>query len=73
MVDGRIFIVRSEIIPGQYYWEGATVVPKRKRVWMEVYAAVNGRIVLVKIIRAKCIPAKPEEWEWDVDEKAETN
>lgn len=73
LVDGKIFIVKSEIITGQYYWEGATATPKRKRVWMEIYAAVNGRIVLVGAIEARCVPAKPEEWEWDIDAKKETN
>ena len=73
MVDGKVFVVKSEIVPGKYYWEGSTVVPKRKRVWMEIYAAINNRIVLVKVIEAKCIPAKPEGWEWDADAKKETN
>jgi hypothetical protein len=70
--DGMIFVVKSEIVPGKYYWEGSTAVPKRKRVWMEIYAAVNGRIELIKVYEAKCIPAKPEGWEWDVNEKKES-
>lgn len=69
--DGMIFVVKSEIIPGKYFWEGATAIPKRKRVWMEVYAAVQGRIELIKVYEAKCIPAKPEGWEWNVNEEGD--
>ena len=67
--DGMIFVVKSEVIPGEFYFEGATRVPKRKRVWMEIYASVKGRIELIKIYEAKCVPAKPEEWEWDVNKR----
>ena len=67
--DGFIFVVKSQVIPGEFYFEGATRVPKRKRVWMEVYAAIKGRIELIKVYEAKCIPAKPEGWEWDTNEE----
>ena len=66
---GRIFVAKSEIIPGKYYWEGSTAVPKRKRVWIEIYVAVGNQIVLYKTINAKCVPAKPESWEFEENEK----
>ena len=62
--NGRIFVVKSEIIPGGGYWDAATREPRRKRVWVEIYAAVNHRIELIRIIRATIVPAKPETWEF---------
>jgi hypothetical protein len=67
--DGMIYVVKSEMVPGEFYWDGATSTPKRKRVWMEVYASVGGRIELINVYEAKCIPAKPESWEWELNEK----
>jgi len=64
LYNGAIFIVKSEVIPGENYWESSTRTPRRVRVWMEIYIAKDNRIVLYKIIRAKLIPAKPEMWDF---------
>ena len=61
--DGKIYVLFSEIEPGKYYFEGSTLVPKRKRAWCEIYVALDNRIVLLKKINVKIIPAQPERWE----------
>lgn len=69
LYHGRVFILKSTIIPGVEYWNASGRIPARKRVWVEVYAAVNGHIEIVKILDAKRIPAKPEMWEFKEFEK----
>ena len=65
LYSGKIYVVRSEVIPGQFYFEGATRSPKRVRVWMEIYVADGRKIILYKIINAERIPATPEGWEFE--------
>lgn len=62
---GKLYIVKSEVIPGEFYYESSTKIPKRKRVWMEIYGAENNRIKLVMIIEAKLVPSQPEQWRFD--------
>jgi len=63
--DGNIYIVKSEIIPGGYYYDGAIRRISHKRVWCEIYGAFGNRIKLYKIVMGTIIPAKPETWKFE--------
>jgi len=63
--NGKIYVVRSEVVPGKFYVEAGVRAPHRKRVWMEIYVADGRKIILYRIINAKKIPAKPEGWEFE--------
>jgi len=65
LYHGMIFIIKSEMICGNDYWDTSNGVPHRKRVWVEIYIAENNRIVLYKIISTHKVPATPEYWEFD--------
>lgn len=62
---GKIYVVKSEIIPTKKYSIGHPIIATRKRVWLEIYVADGRKIILYKIINAKLIPAKPEVWEFE--------
>ena len=62
---GAIYVLKSELLPPRKYTEISTHAQPRKRIWLEIYVAEKNKIVLYKIINAKKIPAKPEEWEFE--------
>ena len=63
--NGRIYVVKSELMKAERFIEASTYVPKRKRIWIEIYVSDGHKIILYKIINAKKTPAKPEEWEFE--------
>lgn len=62
---GKIFVVKSISISGAHYWQSSTKIPAKKRVWMEIYIARGGHIVLFAILNAKLISANPERWRFE--------
>jgi len=62
--DGMIFVVKSEIVIVPSVVEVSGVVIKRKDVWVEIYIASGGCIVLYKTIRGRIIPAQPESFDF---------
>jgi len=59
---GKLYVVKSEILPGEYYWESSTKVQRRKRVWLEIYVAEEHKIKLYMVVPAKMRKAQPETW-----------
>jgi hypothetical protein len=69
--NGNIYVLKGEVLPGSYYFDGSTRRDRHKRIWCEIYVARWNKIVLYKTINAKIIPATPETWEFDEQAKKE--
>jgi hypothetical protein len=61
---GMIYVVKSQIVPGEFYWEAGNWQQKHKRVWMEIYAAIGTQIRLVKVVEGSVIPPTPEHFDF---------
>ena len=62
--NNKIYVVKSEIMAASLFSPICSTLSDipRRRVWLEIYVAISNRIVLCKIIMAKIIPAKAEDW-----------
>lgn len=65
LYHGMIFIVKSQIVPGEFYWDAGNWQQKHKKVWMEIYAAVGTQIRLIKIVEGRVIPPTPERFSFE--------